>query len=77
MNLTQWNGKKTIRLFSVIGAVCGLITLAASVTGGLLAFQSFRCLKNARRTMAKIDKAATLYIQNTEKEPEDSEDLPF
>lgn len=77
MNLTHWNGKKAIRLFSVIGAVCGLITLAASVMGGLLAFQSFRCLKNAQRTMGKIDKAATLYIQNTEKEPEDSEDLPF
>lgn len=76
MNLNH-RGGNAVRLLSIAGAVLGVITLLASAACRILAFQSFRCLKKTQRTIGKVDRAASLYIQKSEKEQQDSEDIPF
>lgn len=81
MNSSHWNTKNIVRLFSIIGAVSGMVTLVASIMSGWLIFKLVRYLKAAQKALPRLEKAAALYIENQEKhsqEPEiNSDDIPF
>lgn len=67
MKFYHSNSKSIARILSIIGFVLGVLSLITTVLSGMLLYKLVRYLNTAQRALPKMEKAASLYIQNSEK----------
>ena len=74
MNGQYLNRKNLMRIITAVGAVSAVLTLIASAMSGWMIFKLVRYLDSAQKALPKMGKAAELYIEDSTKRKEFSEE---